>query len=361
MAESFNVIIIEPNTITVNRNNEILNRAEIDKYCNIHQITNNNLMDLIVDTCEITPSDYGDTVIVHEDANNVYQLCCKADMSKFLKNKINETENTAKNENQNENNNLNANYLASYLARGNQSVDGKTVLIKSNIGENNICTLSSFTMNELYDIFNSKYIHKGIKLGVDSNAEEYEFNDNPLECMSEEEMNLYRWIEVPISKFNLIMYIQIEPLNNEINRLATRLVGNKKIFGDVIIVSKSTEHEYIDLDIDTYNKLIVVAMGPMDNRNLNDVDRDGERENGQLPIVMNRYNMLEFLYNRYNNNICHYSGEIIKSGGKICKGCYRMRYKDRESQLNDWANHFKECLHNVACINGTLTNSNNIN
>lgn len=336
LLQNFDVIIIEPNKEKIQYG---YNREIIDQYISIHKtsLKNNELMNLIVDTIDITTDDIGDTIIVEESEDSVVQLCCKGQIT-------DKPDEVAKQKDD-------PNYIASYLIRGNRSVYGRAVVLKSRITEDNTCIPDTINIDELHSILATKFIHKGIILKCNKDVKEFTFKVDPLEDYDKDKISNYRWLEVPLFKFNLIIHLQVNPDNDNINKNATRLAGNKIINGDVLITSKSTEHEYIDFDIDTYKKLIKISGGSLDDRNIKDIDKDGEKIDN-LPIVMHRYRVLKILTDKFKD-ICDYCKKDI-TVGKVCTGCYRARYHDKICQMNHWDDHKNDCLHNKKSINKSL-------
>jgi len=333
----FSVLVIEPNDIKLDYK---YNKEIINKYISIKNtsLLENQLVYLIVDTLKMTPNDMGDTVIISESSDYVTQLCCKGEAT-------NEIKNTGERDKKDMNN------IASYLIKGDKQIYGPVIVLRSEITDNNTCKESDMTIDLLHNILNSKFIHKGIRLGYNKDITEFTFKNYPLEDMEEELINNYKWLEVPLFKFNLLMYIQIEPINNVINGYATRIVGDKVIYGDVIIVSKSTEYEYIDLDIDIFKKLLKICGGSLDSRNIKDIDKEGECIDG-LPIVTNRYRIVNMIFNKYKK-ICNYCEQPTDTF-KICKGCYRFEYHNIECQKKDWNTHKSQCLYGENPINISL-------
>ena len=109
--------------------------------------------------------------------------------------------------------------------------------MNSLIKDNGTCIPDNFTIDDIINIMYKKHVHKGIIIKTDDTFEEITFYNNPLEDKLKEQSNNYRYIELSLFKFNLIMYIQLYPVNNIINKKATKLFGKGKIHGDVIISS----------------------------------------------------------------------------------------------------------------------------
>ena len=77
---------------------------------------------------------------------------------------------------------------------------------------------------------------------------------------------------------------------SNINKMATRFMGNQKVMGDCLIVVKSTETEFIDLNLKEFQDIMKLCWGPLSNRKVLENDRPTKVNN--LPIVRNRYHVL---------------------------------------------------------------------
>lgn len=304
-------------------------KKDIEEHIQVKELKFEDMMEVIVTDIQLlTPELVGDSLTIHETATNVYQLC-------FTK--------ITKNEN-------NPNNIASYLTS--EEVCGNAVFINSKITDNNTCEPDNSYVDDLVKILYSKFIHKGIIIPSDEMKPVSEFNyiDHPLEyykCL-EEDYKKYKAYEFDFLKFNLCLFIKNSPDNSLINKRATRLIGTQKINGDVILLSKTTQ-EYNDIDCILYKKLIKVAYGPLRSRSLTDFENQEDEKLNNLPIVMNKYCVLEKRYNNLKKTCNYCNTELIKE--LICTGCYRIKYHNEKCQIDDWDEHKKECLFNKNPVN----------
>ncbi len=77
-------------------------------------------------------------------------------------------------------------------------------------------------------------------------------------------------------------------------------------------------------------------------------EEDKEKEDkGGLQVINNRYMIMD---RRVGEVVvkCSYDGcELEGECVNVCKGCYRMKYHNRECQLRGWDNHKSDCLEKI--------------
>ena len=322
----YKIALIKPNNLTITDPHT----NPINNFIELIDVGFQNMMEIIVDKIDLKNDGIGETVICHEDADNIYQLC-------YLDPKPNnkeESENTF-------------NAIASYLVR--KDVHGPAVLINSHIMENGICGTDTLSMHDIIDLLFKKMNHIGIKLRCDGEIEEFTFTDLPL---TEEELEQYLVMEHHILKFNLLIYVKKRPLNT-INKNATKLLGTGKLADDVFIVAKITETEYINLTLEIMDQLLVICEGPVPSRQLTAQEIKTNEKINDLPVIKNAHYILKKRYNAHEKR-CNKCGILINTGVKICGGCYRMIYCSQECQKNDWPQHKKNCLHKQEPINKNI-------
>ncbi len=338
--ENFTVAIIKPTQIVFEHENIL---EQIQSFVELKEVSMDTMMELVVETINLDTKLMGDTTMCYEDADCVYQLC-----------HLNMEENGGKNDI----NDLNS--IGSTLALGSCAVFGKAVLICSEIKENNTCKPKSLSLNNIKDILLKKLVHTGLKVNVNGSLEEFTFYKDPLEKMSVEEVNNYQWMECPLIKFNLIAFVQVEPSPNIVNKMMTKLVGKHRIYGECILVSKSSENEFLDINRSLFIKLLKISEGPLDSRNLTEDEKNDNVKVNGLPTVMNRYCILKKRLLNYKC-ICSYCQEIVPtSEAVLCGGCYRARYHNKECQSNHWETHNQDCLYNKTNMNQFLKKKSDI-
>lgn len=314
---------------TINKINSDI-ETMITPFITLKEVTLDEMMEEIVKNTLLTPELMGDTSLCMEYDKDIYQLCHLS----LKNNRLEEDDN-------------NINGIGSCLALDHEKVYGKAVLIKSTITDDYTCQPSSINLIEdISNIIFKKIIHKGIKIKDDASIEEFFFKKDPAENFSEADKENYKWFELSLFKFNLIVFIESAPTFNNINKIATRIMG-KKVVGNMIIVSSCADNDYEDFDRQLFDKLDTSCWGSLESRkSYNDENENENKKINGLPIVKNRYISLNERYNRSRNLFDGYS--------YTCTGCFRIKYASSDEQKNDWASHKTECSYNQDPINNLL-------
>lgn len=333
---SFIAASITPNDFLFNPSDSIDDLQDrIQPWCNFTEIENSDIMDFVVHTIDLNPEDFGDTSLCYETSRRVFQLCHKS---------VDDNTDTST---------LELNGLASYLVQSRTKVYGSVVVLASTIDpQTNICSPSNITIEDILHIINTRIQHKGIYLGCDGSVEEFLFTDDPLWELSEEEKENLQQVECPFLKFNLVLLIKVKPTNNTINGKATRLLGTSRIYDDVIIVHRSSEYDYLDLTKPTFSKLLTLAFGGLHNRELTETEKSDGKKHNNLPLVINRYCIVEKRFAAYMAKCHGCSQELTDS--IICSGCYRRHYHNIQCQKDDWEFHRDECLEGKESLNDRI-------
>lgn len=329
--KEFNIVLIKPNnlnienisSITKEKINEIIN-----EYTELITVTHDTMMENIIKLINLNTEIIGSTDLCYQNSNYIYQLC----HIDYKSNKI-------------DHENIKQNELGSILTIENNDILGNAVLIKSKIGNNYLCETSSMDKDLLYDLIYNRIFHKGIIVKTNGEIDEFEFNKNPFENLDVDISN-YRYIELQFLKFDFILFIQLDPKPNEINKKITRIAGTYKVHGDVIMISQATINNFLNIDKILFDKIDEISWGNLSDRKLTEEEnKDGEHINN-LPIVMNRYCVLE---KRLKENINKFQNKKL-----ICTGCYRTKYSNATEQAKDWQYHKNNCLFDKNPINKYL-------
>lgn len=341
------VAFIKPNSFTVDVSNlDAVKKLTIDdiksdiaEYIDFKTVKPEELMELIVATLQLDSKLMADTAKCHETADNIYQMC-----------HLNMSYNGGTNEESQ------VNGLASYLGLGAVSVYGYAILMKSTRTEDGTCVLDNVDLDQIAEILYGKFVHKAVKIPVEGPLEVITYYNSPVDGLSSEEKDNTRFVELSsLCSFNLIVVVKVD-LNEEqdkVNKRATKLLGTARVHGDVILASKSTESEYLDVDIDLYNKLWTVAGMSLKDRAIKEDELNDDKVNN-LQVLVNRYVVLNNRYDKYQKR-CSCGGDECESiKDSICSGCYRMNYSSSVCQQTHWDVHREDCLHKKSSLNSFI-------
>ena len=338
---SFDIVLIKPGSFAIDKSiftKDITNEQISQLVTNKLEFINTDLegmMNIVVDTIKLQADKIGDTTLCYEDSKSIFQLC-------HYKNSNNGgiDDDTTLNE------------LASLLTLGNESVYGDAILICSAIKEDYTCQPASIGMKEVVSLIYNKIVHIGVLINNNGDVREFKFVKDPLENYDETEVANYQWMELPFLNFNLILFVQVVPSDKQINKKVTKLAGRFSVQGDCILVSKSAENEFLNLDGRLFDKLLKLSTGPLAARNLNENEKKDNEKVNNLPLVYNRYHILEERYNKYKD-LCQCCAKKLETE-LTCQGCYRVKYHDSVCQKDDWYIHKQECLYGKNPLNSYL-------
>jgi hypothetical protein len=324
------LITIKKNTFEFNKTLHISDRLllteEIKSHLLIKQVKFCDMMESIVLDIGLTPELIGESPVIFDTSSNVYQLCFVG-----IEKHPSSPQDTI-------------NSIATYLTG--ERVYGNVVFLNSKITSNGTCIPDNSQIDDLVDILVSKFVHKAIFIPHDTSQQvsEFTYQTHPLEYFESNEENYknYTSYEFDIIGFGLCLFTSNNSNDQNINKRATCLLGKQKLYGNTLLLLKSA-NEYYDLDKTTYSKLFKISHAPLSTRKLTqDEEKQDEKING-LPIVKNKYCILENRYSNYKNRCGYCNVDLTKE--LTCTGCYRIKYHDEKCQQSDWFEHKKECLH----------------
>jgi len=287
-------------------------------------VNHENMMEEIVKIINLKEYEIGDTSLCHEDNNFIYQIC-------HMRRKYKDSKEIKKE---------NLNCLATTLTTSKETIYQNAVLLCSRINEDSTCTPENIEINDIVNLLYKKFVHVGL-LVEPNKVTEVKFRKSPFENLKNENIEDYRYSDREI--FGLKLYIngQLDPKPNILNKKMTKLYGLHKVYGKVILIAKTHDYNVTDINKELFNKLLSICEGPMENRVLskNELSNRKIEQNNNTSKIMNCLNIIEKRYSKYVES-------NIKNTHKfICQGCFRLRYKTKEEQKNDWKKHSKDCLY----------------
>ena len=189
------------------------------------------------------------------------------------------------------------NQIASILDITNQQIFGNAILIKTHLPLDNLnMSLVNFSKDDIKVILESRVNHFGVFIDTDQNLKAINFRDlepKLIELLDENPKDLGK-IEIPFLKHNFIMYYCKDSLDEE-NKLV-RDISQKKIYGDVFIVSMITETIYTDISVNEVKKMLAISKFGEDAWKSNsDHDKEERDDLGRI-IIKNKHRIL---HNKY--------------------------------------------------------------
>ena len=337
---NFNIAVISTNNFNVDGNymdkQEITEQLtnEIGNVINFQSSSDETMMEQIINVTNMTPELMGDTSLCTEDENYVIQLChVSPDDNSGLA--------------------LDNNGIGSYLVADNRKIYGNIVVMKFKITDDNTCINASLELSDIIDIIYKKFNHAGVFIDVNGNMTEFLFKETPLEYLHKNLHPNYKSMDVNLFGNMLLMFAEIFPNDNKVNKVATRLAGNCIVNGNIIMATKGSDLLFSNLTKEYLEKLEKLCWGKFSDRKLKGLEIKNREKQDKLPIVMNGYRVVEKRLMEHKK-VCYGCDNEIKNVSMVCTGCYRIAYDSIECQKNHWNEHAKECLMNKKPVNEAL-------
>lgn len=194
------------------------------------------------------------------------------------------------------------NQIASILDITNQQIFGTAILLKTYLPIDNLnMSLVNSSKDDIKKILESRVNHLGVFIDTDGNLKSINFRDiDPKlrELLDEDPKDLGK-IEIPFLKHNFIMYHVKDSLDEE-NKLVAN-IAQKKISGDVFIISMLTESIFTDITIDEVKKMLAISrLGEEAWKSRPEDDSEERDESGRI-IIKSKHRILHNKFNQLGN------------------------------------------------------------
>lgn len=265
----------------------------LSDYISFTEVSNDNeMMQILINEIVANEIEYPIHTATAKNINNDLYLICHINPSKEIYEEL-------------KSKSIKYNGIASYLTDIGIKIYGKAVMFRLDTEDNNY-VLKNITIDEITEIFISKFVHRGIILNVNGTIDQFKFIFNPVDWISQSEISKYKFYEVEILGKVLMLFIDTQSI--DINEIASQIYL-QTIKGRVIIGMRSQYSDmndmeviYEDLDIDTFNKIIQLCRDLTQGRKLT----EQEDLNGQIINGKRNYNNFHKILNNrlVQNNEC---------------------------------------------------------
>lgn len=158
-----------------------------------------------------------------------------------------------------------------------------------------------------------------------------------------------------IFKYNLKYYFKKDASYK--NKIATRIYGNKIIYGDVLIIHEMEDNIYANISVHELRRISVLAYGSISNRQLKaeenyelpitEYDDNGKEYKKNITPLWSRYLVIEKRMNQWKtdkNKCCQCNKDIIDL--VLCNICYRLKYCSKNCKELHYPVHKDDCIDN---------------
>lgn len=270
---SFNIAIIQPNDYIPTVYDTEKLKHDLEDYIKIVKVSDTQeMMEVVIKSINLTTKQTGHTTKCFESERHMYDMCHTI-QDKNYKGK-------------------DVNYIASRLVYGRLNIYGNSVFIKSKINTDGTCSTDNLTIDDITEIYRSKFVHKAVLINSDDKINEITYVSNPTERLTPKEIENIKGLEYQFLNYVIGMYIYLLPPNTITNKDAS-LISYKHVVGPVIVTLRTIDGDIIDITQELYTQIITVMKNGSYSRNFaTDESVDPVRDKSGKQVISNFYTIL---------------------------------------------------------------------
>jgi hypothetical protein len=222
-------------------------------------------------------------------------------------------------------------------------------------------TLDSITKEDVLRVVRRRFYFSAILIRDDQIVKYYYQNPSFLieKIYNLTEKDNIQKLSLGLLKYNLVFYFNYDK-TKYINKIATRINGLYRLYGDVLLLHEIEENIYANLSIHETKRLNVLSYGRLYDRELKDeeihtvtsvdVDDNGKQIEKKITPFWSRYIIIDhrmLKWQETKNKCINCSNEIKVA--VICDKCYRAKYCSIECQKEFDHYHSDECINPKNC------------
>jgi hypothetical protein len=209
--------------------------------------------------------------------------------------------------------------------------------------------IDSVSKEDIFRVIRRRFFFSSILIKDNEFQKYYYQNPQYLICQvfNMQSTETIQTLSFSLLKYNLVLYFK-DDTTQPINKIATRLNGIYKIYGDVLVLHEMEESIYTNLSLHEIKRLNVLSYGRRYDRELkpeenfeihasqdNKVDRiDTNNQNTKPKIPLwSRYLVLENRMKiwKEKKDKCMYCMQKMEKT-HLCQNCFRIRYCSKECE-----------------------------
>jgi len=217
--------------------------------------------------------------------------------------------------------------------------------------------MGSITKDDIIRVIRRRYFHTAILIKENSVVKYYyqkvEYLLSVIYGVQSTEESHINTVPCTHLKYNLVFYFN-KCATQYVNQIATRINGNQRMYGDVLVLHEMDEGIYANLNIREIKRLNVLSYGSLDDRLLQEsevckipvasLDVDGQEQDESVPL-WSRYIVIANRLAQWqlNKNICmncqkHMEQEIV------CQQCFRTKCCTTACHDQHMIHHTTDCI-----------------
>lgn len=336
--EEFNILVITPNNLVLDAN---FDPRQIYPYLHLMKTNREELMYVLYDLLELTPETVGDSDIVYENDQFVYQIFHNSE-------NLHQTEEEGKLAKLSTSITPSFNGIATYLVNSEKKINGRVVLLRSKILSNGLCDTSSINQDDMFRLLHKTFVHQGTIININELIINFSYQ-SPLDGISESLKQNYSYVETDVYGFHLIgCYDSTLESKESINKKAS-LLFNTKLHGNVRVCI-TTDSKFIDMEEGLIDNLLYCSLQTAERKYTGSEDLP-QRIN-DMTVIKNGYTLLKkkvstfkvSCFNPQCSETCNVNEKSIETYSPKCEHCHKAYYHNDECKLIHKEEHEKVCF-----------------
>ena len=314
---------------------------ELKEYVQIVEINPKDFMQTILINLALKEKEHGDTEILWEKTNLLYQMCFNYETS-------------------GKNMEKDLNLIASFLSLNHTVINGTAVIFCDKINNNSVTEEhANVDFNEMMNLFHFYFFHQGLIITTDNKMIPVNYdNENHLNYQNHD---VSQMALIADSKDNIgtdghmldfnfeIMVRKVQHDHLPVNKYLTKLTG-LTVKGDALVKQKIGKDRYDNLDQSLMKKLLKLSEFDVNTRLIKESEVKEEKNKNLLPIIKNRYYILNQRLQKFQYQCAECKNNLV-GHFYICGGCQRLKYCSQNCQKKHWDQHREECKKSQECFN----------
>lgn len=253
----------------------------------------------------------------------------------------------------------NMNNIGCYLSLKHNVVENNVVVFanKYDLNNKNFVALDSITKEDLIRIIRRRYFQTAVLVTIDNQMIKY-YYQNPTYLITQvfglTEKDSIEKLVFSHLKYNFVLYFQ-QNTESKINKIATRINGTNRLYGNVLFLHEMEENIFANLSIHEMRRINVLSYGRMYDRKLKEEEihtitnfgpnEKGEETEKKVTPYWSRYIVINNRMNKWAENKNKCINCLSDMTNPItCSKCYRVKFCSVKCQKEFSTYHNEECL-----------------
>lgn len=128
------------------------------------------------------------------------------------------------------------------------TIRGNAVCIKSSVDVDGKCKIENISLSDITNAIHRKIVKRAVILNPPNEIVHYDYVMDPVEMLSEEERNNFKYISFPFLGNSVKLFVEIEPSNNTVNELGSGMFYKHIVSGRCILTMSNDKDIFLDID-----------------------------------------------------------------------------------------------------------------